>query len=94
MAPPTTATVSDFRAHTREHFSRLKKTAGAEILTMDGKPEGVVLSMKSYERMAQMEENMKTLAMIQASQREYAAGRGKSAKDAIRKLARKHGVAL
>jgi len=30
--------------------------------------------------------------MIQASQREYAAGRGKPAKEAIRKLARKHGV--
>ncbi len=61
---------------------------------MDGKPEAVVLSMKSYERMAQMEENMKTLAMIQASQREFAAGRGRPAKDAIERLARKHGVVL
>lgn len=50
--------------------------------------------MKSYERMAQMEENMKTLAMIQASQREFAAGRGRPAKDAIERLARKHGVVL
>ena len=90
----TTATLTDFRTHTSQHIARLRRTGEPEVLTLHGKPQSVVLSPEAFEKMAALAEYQTSVADIRTSLAEYEAGKGMNAKDALRKLARKHKVVL
>ncbi len=86
--------VSDFRTHTKRHLTRLKKTGRPEVLTTNGRAEGVVLSPAAYERMANLASLAESIQTIRRSVAELEAGKGRPALDFIDELARQHGVKL
>ena len=94
MTAPFTTTVSDFHAHADDHFARLREPGMVEVLLQDGKPQAVMLSPETYERLAKTPEYWDSVAAIRQSLKEYEEGKGMPAKEALRALARQHGITL
>lgn len=85
---------TDHRQNLREHLNRVKETGRPLYITTNGETEAVVLSAKAFDEMAERVEFAETLDMLRRSEEDINAGRTMDALEAIRQIARKHGVKL
>jgi hypothetical protein len=84
--PANAHSLSDFKRRTAQHLRQLKRTGRPRLLTIDGKPELIVQDARSYHEML---ERAEAIVGIQRGLDEFAAGKGRPAKAAIRKAIRK-----
>lgn len=83
---------TEHRKNLRGHLNRLKETGRPLYITTNGETEAVVLSAQSYDELADRADMAETLAMIGRSEADIKAGRVHDARDALRRIARKHGL--
>jgi prevent-host-death family protein len=86
--------VTDCRAHLREHLDRLAQTGRPLYITSNGTAEAVLLSATAYDELAEKADLGEALAMIRQSKRDIAAGRTQDAREAMRELAQELGIRL
>jgi len=77
--------LSDFKRRTAEHIRQPKRTGRPRLLTIDGKPELVIQDARSC---LEMLERAEAIVGIRRGLDDFAAGKGRPAKAAIRKAIR------
>lgn len=85
---------TEHRQNLREHLNRIKETGRPLYVTTNGETEAVVLSAKAYDELADRADLAETLAMIRRSEADIKAGRVSDAREALRKIAKKHGLSI
>lgn len=85
---------TEHRQNLREHLNRIKETGRPLYVTTNGETEAVVLSAKAYDELAERAELAETLTMIQQSEADIKAGRVRTAREALRSIAKKHGLSI
>lgn len=78
--------VTDFVRNYKSFLSRIKKTGKPEVLTVNGKPEYVILDAESYQAIAHELEHRRFVEAVNEGIESVKAGRGKSAKTAFRQV--------
>ncbi len=86
--------LSDFRQHATSHLDRLAENGGVEVLTVNGQAKGVVMSPKTFDKLADAAAFSESLSMLDRSMEDVKAGRGKDYRDAIRGIANELGLKL
>jgi PHD/YefM family antitoxin component YafN of YafNO toxin-antitoxin module len=89
--------LTEFRTHLRTHIDERKANGRPLFLTANGETEAVVLSAAAYDELADQAdqaEMAKSLALLDRSMEDIKAGRVKSAKQAIRDIARDFALEL
>jgi PHD/YefM family antitoxin component YafN of YafNO toxin-antitoxin module len=84
--------LSDFQRNTKAYVTRLKKTGKAEVLTVNGKAELVVLAADSFQTLSDRLERAETIEGIRRGLAEAESGLGRPVKDALTALRRKHRI--
>ncbi|HWE02093.1 MAG TPA: type II toxin-antitoxin system Phd/YefM family antitoxin [Tepidisphaeraceae bacterium] len=84
--------VTDFTRKPKEYIQRIKETGNPEVLTVNGHAEIVVQSADAYQRLLEAAELSETLPVLQKSLAEAKQGKGKPARDVLKKLAASVGV--
>ncbi|MBZ0253102.1 MAG: type II toxin-antitoxin system Phd/YefM family antitoxin, partial [Candidatus Methylomirabilis sp.] len=51
----------------KKHLARMRKTGKPTVLTVNGKPEAVVMSAKAYEELYEMADRLETLVHLRES---------------------------
>lgn len=67
--------LTDFQRNAKAHLTRVNKTGRPEVLTVNGKAEGVLMGKRSYEQMIAAMEELETLKAIGRGLDEMAAGK-------------------
>ncbi len=75
--------LSDFQRNTRKHLQRLKKGRRPSILTVNGRPEAVVVNAAVFEEMRDRIEHMDNVERIRAAIEEADLGKSVSTEDAF-----------
>lgn len=86
--------ITEHRDHLREHLDRVNSTGRPMYITTNGKTEGILLSPAAYDALAEQAELAATLAMLERSKADIAAGRVRDAQEGMRQLAARHGVKI
>jgi prevent-host-death family protein len=86
--------LSDFRAHLRDHLDDRKETGRPLFVTANGETEAVVLSPAAFDELMDQVELAKSLALVDRSMEDIKAGRTQPAKTALRQIAHKLGLKL
>lgn len=89
--------LTNFKRQTADYLARLRETGDPVVLTVNGKAEVVVQDAAAYQKLveaAAKAERDETLAAVRAGLADAAAGRTKSARAALKVLAKKHGLSL
>ena len=86
--------LSDFRQNATAHLDRLAKTKRIEILTVNGEAKGVVMAPRVFDELADRIEELETTLSIRRGLADAAAGRTRSARQAIEGLAAELGLDL
>jgi prevent-host-death family protein len=87
--------LTNFKRQTATYLKQLRETGTPVVLTVNGKAKVVVQDAAAYrrlvERAAQIERD-ETVAAIREALADVAAGRTKPARQALKALAKKHGI--
>lgn len=86
--------LSEHRAHLTAHFQRVQETGRPLFVTTNGRTAAVVLSPEAYDALAEKAELADNLLLIDRGLADVDAGRVRDARNGIRELAAKHGIAL
>jgi PHD/YefM family antitoxin component YafN of YafNO toxin-antitoxin module len=81
--------LTDFQRNAKAHLSRINKTGRPEVLTVNGRAEGVLMGKRSYEQVLEALEELETLKSIRRGLDELEAGKTISAAsvhDRLRRL--------
>ena len=81
--------LTDFQRNAKKHLTRVNRTGRAEVLTVNGKAEAVLVGKRSYEQMIEAMEELETLKSIRRGLDDMEAGRTVDAKrvhERLRKL--------
>lgn len=78
--------LTDFQRNAKAHLARVNKTGRAEVLTVNGKAEAVLVGRRSYERIMAAMEELETLKSINRGLEEMDAGKTVSAAAAHQRL--------
>jgi prevent-host-death family protein len=81
--------LTDFQRNAKKHLTRVNRTGRAEVLTVNGKAEAVLVGKRSYEQMIGALEELETLKSIRRGLDDLDAGRTVDAKrvhERLRKL--------
>lgn len=81
--------VSDFVRNYRAFLVRIKETRRPEVLTVNGKPECVLVDATSYQEMSEALEQVRFAKAVQAGIDGMTQGSGKPASDAFRQIRNK-----
>ncbi len=81
-----TTELSEFRQDAAEHLQRLTQSGGVEILTIDGKRKGVLMSPEAYDRMADLAERAEITDALRRGLAALDAGRVRPAEQVYRDL--------
>lgn len=84
--------LSHFQEHPQEHLQRLRNSGGAEVLTVDGKPELVVLEANAYERLLAAIARAEAIEGIQRGLEEVARGEGRPARETLAAIREKYAI--
>lgn len=87
--------LTNFKRQTAAYLDQLHKTGEPVVLTVNGKAEVVVQDAAAYQKLleaAAKAERDETIAAIREGLADVAAGRTKTARAALKALAKKHGV--
>ncbi|MEM1167137.1 MAG: type II toxin-antitoxin system Phd/YefM family antitoxin [Planctomycetota bacterium] len=86
--------LSEFRQHATAHLDRLAQTRGIEILTVNGRPKGVVMSPEVFDELQELADEARIAAGIRRGLAELDNGDRIDAKDGLRQLATELGIRL
>lgn len=89
--------LTNFKRQSAEILDRLQQTGEPLVLTVNGKAQVVVQDAGAYQRLldtAAKAEREETVAAIREGLSDIKAGRTKPARNALRALARKYGLAV
>lgn len=89
--------LTTFKRQSAEMIDELHATGEPLILTVNGRAEVVVQDAAAYQRLveaAQRREQEETIAALEQGLADAKAGRVKPAREAIKALAKKHGIAV
>ena len=86
--------LSDFRQNATAHLDRLAETGTAEVLTVNGEAEGVVMAPATFDSMQKKIAWIEHLEKLDQGYADALAGRGKPAKQALRDIASRLGLEL
>lgn len=92
----STDSLSNFKRQTSTYLEQLRKSGEPLVLTVNGKAELVVQDAEAYQRLiaaAAKNDHEKTLAAIREGLEDVAAGRTKPAREVVKALANKYGLA-
>lgn len=78
--------LTEFQRNAKAHLTRVNKTGRPEVLTVNGKPEAVLLGTRSYEKMMEAVEELETLKSIRLGLADMEAGKTVSAAETHKKL--------
>jgi PHD/YefM family antitoxin component YafN of YafNO toxin-antitoxin module len=78
--------LTEFQRNAKAHLSRVNKTGRAEVLTVNGKAEGVLLGKRAYQQLLAAMEELATFKAIERGLDELAAGKTVDAVSVHRKL--------
>jgi prevent-host-death family protein len=87
--------LTNFKRQTTAFVKRLKKSGAPVVLTVNGKAQVVVQDAEAYQRMRQLAvraEREASIAAIKEGIADVEAGRTRPAKQALKEIARKHGL--
>jgi len=87
--------LTNFKRQTTTYFRQLHKTGSPVVLTVNGKAEVVVQDAAAYRRLVERAAQVgreETVAVIREALADVDAGRTKPARQALKSLARKHGI--
>ena len=56
--------LTEFQRNAKAHLSRVNKTGRPEVLTVNGKAEGVLMGKRSYEQLVAAMEELETLKSV------------------------------
>ena len=75
--------VTDFVRNYKSFLGRIKETGNPEVLTVNGKPEYVILDAASYQAIADELERARFVKAVSEGIEDMKAGRGQSVDDAF-----------
>lgn len=78
--------LTDFQRNAKSHLTRVNKTGRAEVLTVNGRAEAVLIGRKAYEKMQEAMEELAAIKSIQISLKQMAADKTISAKAVHQRL--------
>lgn len=94
MTHDDTQPIDEHQAHVAENLQHVRQTGRPIFITENGHPSGVLLSHQRYEELTEMAELADDVAGMTASLADIQAGRVTDAKDAMNKIAAKHGLTI
>jgi prevent-host-death family protein len=89
--------LTNFKRQTAEYLQALRKTGEPVVLTVNGKAQVVVQDAAAYQKLleaAATAERDQTVAAIREGLADVAAGRTKSARAALKTLAKRYNIAV
>ncbi|MEE9394317.1 MAG: type II toxin-antitoxin system prevent-host-death family antitoxin [Planctomycetota bacterium] len=84
----------EHRQHLRDHLAQVNETGRPLYITTKGQTDGVLLSPKMFDALADKAELIESLAMIDGSMEEMHAGKGQPIKEALQEIADELGLKL
>lgn len=84
--------VSDFVRNYKTFLTRIKTTGQPEVLTVNGKPECVLVDAKSFQEMTDALEQVRFVKAVQAGIDSMNSGTGKPSDEAFRDIRAKLGL--
>ena len=87
--------LTNFKRQTATYLQQLRETGTPVVLTVNGKAEVVVQDAAAYRRLAERADRLdrdETVAAIREALADVEAGRTKPARQALKALAKKHGI--
>ena len=84
--------LTDFKRNTNEHLERLRRSGKPLVLTVNGKAECVVLDADSYQELVDRIDYAESVRAIQEGIDSVAKYGALPAREALNKLAKKHGI--
>jgi prevent-host-death family protein len=85
---------TEHRKNLRRHIRQVRESGRPLFITTNGETDAVVLSPEAYDVLADKAELAESLAMIDRSSEDIAAGRTRPAKAALKKIADGLGLRL
>lgn len=85
----TIHSLSDFRKNAAAHLKHLAETGHAQVLTVNGKAEGVLLSPQTFDQLIEDAEFARSIRLIQASEQAIAQGNISPLHQAIQRVSSK-----
>lgn len=92
----STDSLSNFKRQTATYLEQLRKSGEPLVLTVNGKAQLVVQDAEAYQKLiaaATKHDQEETLAAIREGLEDVAAGRTKPAREVVKALANKYGLA-
>lgn len=86
LAIERTQSLTDFRQNASQTLDRLKQTGEVDVLTVDGEPQGVVMSPAAYDALARDAEYLCHIARMRQAIQEHEDGKGIEVNEAFDRL--------
>ena len=84
-----TKSVSDLKRHTHEILEQIRRTKRPILLTVEGKPDAVLIDAKTYQRQVKA---MNLARLLAEGEEDISAGRVRSARSFLREFKNAHKV--
>ena len=89
---PDIDSLTNFKRNTAEYLERMKKSGHPLVLTVNGKPEAVVQTAESYQKMLEMLDYIQAVKGIEAGLKAVKEGRTSPAREALTKIKGKYEI--
>ena len=84
--------ITEFQRNVRQYVGRLKRKKIPLVLTVNGRAELVVQDAGSYQELLDRLERAETVGAIKQAMAQFDRGEGRSARQALEELRKRHGV--
>ena len=84
--PDNITSMTEFKRDSGRWLRRFRKSGKPGVLTVNGKPEAVIMDPASYRRFLQGVETREVISAVNRSVKEFEAGKGVPAVAALKKL--------
>jgi prevent-host-death family protein len=85
--------LTNFKRDSGPYLARLRETGAPLILTVNGKPQAVLLAPDAYQELLDRLDQYETVRAVRQSMTSFRRGLGKPAKQALAALRKKHRIA-
>jgi hypothetical protein len=84
--------LTDFLRNHKEHVSRLRKSDGPEVLTVNGRPELIVQNAAGYQQLLDRLEYAESVAGLRRAHREVVDGKTLEYRESVAELRSRYGL--
>ena len=92
MKAQEVTTFIDHRENLRRDIDRVRRTGRPLLVTKDGKPDAVVLSLKAYDQLVSDSEYARSVRLVRQSMEEFEGGKGIAAAKVFAKVRKSLGI--